>query len=292
VAHAIQDAAPDQSCTIEIWYPDSLGDVIDTVGELIDGDGTGGQQDCEGRPSAKGDCVETIQSLVSDGGNLAELAADIISALSGTTAVDICNELCVKGCYGVLGWAMWWSSPCIRDAAPLATFRIVCIPPWGLVAVVVICVVCKVCCSGDDEPEESGQATASAAAPARDQWEQQPAAAVTTTSNPIAGATPPMSSVNAAAEAANARAEARRARDMSAQFNQTTAQTMVMAQPAPEPELAGPQKTVAVQTLEATLLDLSLSHYLAKMQAMGCTETAHLTVCSRTLHILDSTSCS
>ena len=37
--------------------------------------GSGGQTDCAGNPSAKGDCVETIQNLVGHGGELAELAA-------------------------------------------------------------------------------------------------------------------------------------------------------------------------------------------------------------------------
>ena len=164
LAGAIQDAAPDQTCTIEIWYPDSLGEVIDTV------IGSGGQTDCAGNPSAKGDCVETIQNLVGHGGELAELAANLISAMSGTNAVEICNEICVKGCFGVLGWAMWPASPCILDAAPIATFRIICLPPWGLVVIVAIFVVCKVCCSSDDD--ESSQPARQA--PARSQPRSEP----------------------------------------------------------------------------------------------------------------------
>jgi hypothetical protein len=153
VKNAIQGAAPDQSCTIEIWH-DALG----ALAGVLTGDG-GGQMDCSGDPDTKGDCVETIEGLISSAGPEAEFAADIISKMDGTNAKEVCTKICTQGCGNVLGWAMWFESPCIVDAAPVATFRIVCLPPWGLVAVVCVLVVlygcCKACCDDEDKNQRS-----------------------------------------------------------------------------------------------------------------------------------------
>ena len=153
VANAIQNAAPEQSCDIEIWH-NALG----ALAGALTGEG-GGQTDCSGSPDLSGDCVETIEDLLAGAGPEAEFAADIISKLTGTNAKEICTEICVQGCLGVLGWAMSPASPCILDAAPIATVRIICLPPWGLVAVVCILLVLKACGSAcaDDKPARSSQ---------------------------------------------------------------------------------------------------------------------------------------
>jgi hypothetical protein len=135
LTNAIQNAAPEQSCNIEIWH-----NVLGALAGVLTGEG-GGQTDCSGPADLSGDCFETIEGLIATAGPEAEFAADIISKLSGTNAKEICSEICVQGCFGVLGWAMSPASPCILDAAPIATIKIICMPPWGLVAIVCILVV-------------------------------------------------------------------------------------------------------------------------------------------------------
>lgn len=151
LADAIQSNAPTQSCTIELWH-----DAFGAIAGALSGTG-GGQTDCSGEPDQSGDCVETIEGLIAAAGPEAELAQAIISKLTGTNAQEICSSICEQACFGVLGWAMSPYSPCLVDAAPVATFRIVCLPPWGLVAVVCILAVLKVCCSACCEKEETSQ---------------------------------------------------------------------------------------------------------------------------------------
>lgn len=160
------DMAPTQSCDIELWYVDSLGDVLGAV--FSD---NGGQRDCRGTPQASGDCLETINQLTEEGGDFAELVRDFVESVAGGTAEEACSDMCTRGCYGAYGMAFWYESPCFVDGAPYITVRLRCMPPWGLVTVIatiVLCkCLCKVCCddeeSNNNNTSNSNSSTGSAA---------------------------------------------------------------------------------------------------------------------------------
>ena len=273
IANAIQGAAPNQSCDIEIWH-----NVLGALAGALTGEG-GGQSDCSGPADLSGDCVETIEGLLKEAGPEAELAADIISQLSGTNAKEICSEICVQGCLGVLGWAMSPASPCLLDAAPIATFRIICLPPWGLVAVIVILIVLKACCSAlcDDKPSSSSSSSSSSRS--RSRPSPQPLAIPLTE----AGARP---NATAAAERKRrdaerraqlereerARATAQRQRE--AEAARQAAQTpVVIAAAAAEP---APKAMGFTGDLETVLKAAKLSQYEEALRELGCAEPEDL----------------
>ena len=118
----IQNLAPDQSCDLQLYFL---------------------QSDCSGDPDVSGDCVETIKTLVDEAGAGADAAVALFEGLSGTSTSDICTSMCSQGCYGVLGWALWFYSPCIADEGSPA-YRLAmsprppptsCPPPLSLLSV-------------------------------------------------------------------------------------------------------------------------------------------------------------
>lgn len=98
---------------------------------------------CDNAPDYQGGCVQTLGMFppeyltevlaASDGGGIGS---------SATTAKGYCEDLCQVGCFSpIAALPMWFASPCSPaiDALPgLASLRVYCGVPWGLVVLVLV----------------------------------------------------------------------------------------------------------------------------------------------------------